>query len=66
MVSSSRTRGTFTNKNTKTVSVEAPEGITVADVFNLIIQKKRDYYIFSLVGESEREIASGCILLQTT
>lgn len=44
----------FTSKNTKTVSIDAPEGITVADVFNLIIQKKRDCYIFAPVGEGCR------------
>jgi hypothetical protein len=44
----------FTNKNTKTVSVDAPEGITVADIFRVIIQKKRDYYIFAPIGEGCR------------
>ena len=40
---------------TKTVSVDAAhEGITVAVVFNLIIQKKRDHYIFAPVGEGCR------------
>ena len=40
---------------TKTVSVDAAhEGITLADVFNLIIQKKRDHYIFAPVGEGCR------------
>lgn len=43
-----------TLKSTKTVSIHAPEGITVADIFNLIIQKKRDYYIFAPVGEGCR------------
>ena len=36
------------------MSVDAAEGITVADVFNLIIQKKRDCYIFAPVGEGCR------------
>ena len=44
----------FINDNVKTVSMDAPEGITVADVFNLIIQKKRDHYILAPVGEGCR------------
>ena len=44
----------FTGNYTKTVSVDASEGITVADVLNLIIQKKRDYYIFAPDGEGCR------------
>ena len=44
----------FNSNYTKTVSVDAPEGITVADVLNLIIQKKRDHYIFAPVGEGCR------------
>ena len=44
----------LTNRNTKAVSMDALEGITVADVFNLIIQKKRDYYIFAPAGEGCR------------
>lgn len=44
----------LTNKSTKTVSDFAPQNMTVAKVFNLIIQKKRDYYIFAPVGEGCR------------
>ena len=44
----------LTSNYTKTVSVDAAEGITVADVFNLIMQKKRDCYIFAPVGEGCR------------
>ena len=43
-----------TQKNTKIVSFDAPEGITVTNVFNLIIQKKRDYYVFAPIGEGCR------------
>src|SRR6266436_2313163 len=43
-----------TARSTKTVPIDAPEGITVADIFNLIIQRKRDHYIFSPVGEGCR------------
>ena len=43
-----------TRKSMKTVSIPAPKGITVADIFNLIIKKKRDYYIFAPVGEGCR------------
>ena len=41
-------------KITKKVSINVPKGRTVADIFNLIIQKKRDYYIFAPVGEGCR------------
>ena len=44
----------FNSNYTKTVSVDAAECITVADIFNLIIQKKRDRYIFAPVGEGCR------------
>ncbi|KAM6499712.1 hypothetical protein JOM56_005220 [Amanita muscaria] len=43
-----------TTKTTKRVSIKAPNGITVADIFNLIIKKKRDYYIFAPIGEGCR------------
>ncbi|KAI6019066.1 hypothetical protein EDC04DRAFT_439608 [Pisolithus marmoratus] len=41
-------------KITKKVSIDVPKAPTVADIFNLIIQKKRDYYIFAPVGEGCR------------
>ncbi|KAF8833383.1 hypothetical protein BDN67DRAFT_992850 [Paxillus ammoniavirescens] len=43
-----------TTKITKKVSINAPRGLTVAGIFNLIIQKKRDCYIFAPVGEGCR------------
>lgn len=39
---------------TTQVSINAPRGCTVADIFSLIIQKKRDYYIFAPIGEGCR------------
>ena len=50
----------FTNNHTKTVSIGAPEGITVADV----LSRKREITISSHL--LERVAASGCILLRVT
>lgn len=41
-------------KITKKVSIDVPKAPTVADIFNIIIQKKRDYYIFAPEGEGCR------------
>lgn len=42
------------NRIAKAVSIDVPKAPTVADIFNIIIQKRRDYYIFAPEGEGCR------------
>ena len=56
----------LTSNYTKTVSVDAAEGITVADVFNLIIQEKERLLHPSLCTCRRGMSLLVCILLQMT